>query len=63
MSVRQAIWQAYLSKADRTAAGPLEKAAQGATTASLLREFRDQIYPVVFESPASSLPWQFLRTA
>ncbi len=43
MSVRQAIWQAYLSKADHTAAAPLEKAAQGATTANLLREFRAQI--------------------
>ncbi len=63
MSVRQAIWQAYLSKADRTAAEPLERAAQGATVASLLREFRDQIDPLVFEPPKGPLPWQFLRTA
>jgi radical SAM superfamily enzyme YgiQ (UPF0313 family) len=63
MSVRQAIWQAYLSKADRTAAEPLERAAHGATVASLLREFRDQIDPLVFEPPKGPLPWQFLRTA
>jgi len=63
MSVRQAIWQAYLSKADHTAAAPLEKAAQGATTANLLREFRAQIDPLVFEPPKGPLPWQFLRTA
>jgi radical SAM superfamily enzyme YgiQ (UPF0313 family) len=63
MSVRQATWQAYLSKADGTAAGPLEKAAQGASIASLLREFRDQIDREVFESPKGPLPWQFLRTA
>ena len=63
MSVRQAIWQAYLSKADHTAAAPLEKAAQGATTANLLREFRTQIDPLVFEPPKGPLPWQFLRTA
>ena len=63
MSVRQAIWQAFLSKADHTAAAPLEKAAQGATTANLLREFRAQIDPLVFEPPKGPLPWQFLRTA
>jgi radical SAM superfamily enzyme YgiQ (UPF0313 family) len=63
MSIRQAIWQAYLSKADHTAAEALEKAARGATVASLLREFREQIDPLVFERPEGPLPWQFLRTA
>lgn len=63
MSIRQAIWQAYLSKADHTAAEALEKAARGATTTNLLREFRDQIDPLVFAPPKGALPWQFLRTA
>jgi radical SAM superfamily enzyme YgiQ (UPF0313 family) len=62
MTVRQAIWQSYLSKADRDAADLLEAAARGQSLSSLLRQYSDRIEPLVFERPRGRLPWQFMRT-
>ncbi|MCP4200426.1 MAG: radical SAM protein [bacterium] len=63
MPVREAVWQAYITKAGSDAADVLERAAEGAGAASLLREFRRRIEPVVFErSPSGErLRWHFLR--
>ena len=63
MSVRQAIWQTYITKAGPDAAEALEAAAAGMPLSALLREFAERIEPEVFERAEGRLRWQFLRTA
>ncbi len=63
MSIRQAIWQTYITKAGADAAEALEAAATGKPLSALLREFSDRIEPEVFERAEGRLRWQFLRTA
>ncbi len=62
LSIRQAVWQTYISKAGPEAAEPLERAARGQHLASLLREFHDSIAAEVFVPLAGDLRWHFLRT-
>lgn len=64
MSIRQAVWQTFLSKAGSDASDILEDAARGQTTAMLLRRYADRIEPLVFEHSGTGrrLPWQFMRT-
>jgi radical SAM superfamily enzyme YgiQ (UPF0313 family) len=61
LSIRQAHWQTYLSKAGAEAALPLERAARGQHLASVLREFERQIRPVVFQRIDGECRWHFLR--
>lgn len=61
MSIRQAIWQGYISKAGSDAADILESAAAGEGLSSLLRRYEARIRPVVFEPGRGPLPWQFMR--
>lgn len=63
MPVREAVWQAYLSKAGSDAADVLERAASGVGVNRLLRQYRDRIDPEVFERRPSGqrLRWHFLR--
>jgi radical SAM superfamily enzyme YgiQ (UPF0313 family) len=61
MSIRQAIWQSYLTKAGAEAAEVLEQAAAGEPLSALLRKYAHQIEPVVFERAEGHLPWQFMR--
>ncbi len=61
MSVRQAIWQTYISRAGSEAAEMLELAASGETVASLLRRFRERVRPEVFEPMPGRLRWHFMR--
>ncbi len=63
MSIRQAIWQSYITKAGADAAEPLEAAAAGMPLSALLREFADRIEPEVFARAEGRLRWQFLKTA
>jgi radical SAM superfamily enzyme YgiQ (UPF0313 family) len=65
MSIRQAIWQTFLSKAGSDAADILEAAARGETTAWLLRHYAKRIEPLVFGHAEAGvrLPWQFMKTA
>ncbi|HXT50088.1 MAG TPA: radical SAM protein [Thermoanaerobaculia bacterium] len=62
LSIRQAVWQTYISKAGPEAADLLERAARGQHLASLLREFSDRIAPEVFVPLEGDLRWHFLRT-
>jgi radical SAM superfamily enzyme YgiQ (UPF0313 family) len=62
LSIRQAVWQTYISKAGPQAADLLERAARGQHLASLLREFADRIAPEVFVPLEGDLRWHFLRT-
>jgi radical SAM superfamily enzyme YgiQ (UPF0313 family) len=63
MSIRQAIWQTYITKAGAEAAEALETAAAGKPLSALLRQFADRIEPEVFARAEGRLRWQFLRTA
>ncbi len=63
MSIRQAIWQSYISKAGSDAADILEAAAAGMDLSSLLRTYADRIEPLVFERSEGRLPWHFMRSA
>ncbi len=63
MSIRQAIWQTYITKAGAEAAEALEAAAAGTPLSALLRRFGDRIEPEVFARAEGRLRWQFLRTA
>ncbi|RMH17750.1 MAG: radical SAM protein [Acidobacteria bacterium] len=61
MSVRQAVWQTYLSRAGRDAADALERVARGQHVASILRDFADRIHPEVFKPQPRRLRWHFMR--
>ena len=63
MSIRQAIWQSFVSKADSAAADILESAADGMDLSTLLRTYADRIEPLVFERSEGHLPWHFMRSA
>lgn len=61
MSIRQAVWQTYISRAGSEAAEMLELAADGESVASLLRRFEDRVRPEVFEPIEGPLRWHFMR--
>ena len=63
MSVRQSIWQTYISKAGPEATEPLIRVARGQALSAVLREFRGQIHDQVFIRQEGHLDWQFMRTA
>ena len=61
ISIRQAIWQTYITKAGSDAADALERAARGEPVAKILRELDERIRPVVFEPVEGVCRWHFLR--
>ncbi|HVT15897.1 MAG TPA: radical SAM protein [Thermoanaerobaculia bacterium] len=63
ISVRQAVWQTYISKAGSDAAEALEHAARGEHLTSLLRRFEQRIHPEVFHHLEGDLRWHFMRQA
>jgi radical SAM superfamily enzyme YgiQ (UPF0313 family) len=62
ISIRQAIWQTYISKAGSDAADAIERAARGEPLSSVLREFDHVIRPQVFQPIEGSCRWHFMRT-
>jgi len=62
MSVRQAVWQTYISKGGPEAADAIEEAAHGEPLSRILRRHAGQIRPEVFEPQQGELRWHFLRT-
>jgi radical SAM superfamily enzyme YgiQ (UPF0313 family) len=62
MSIRQAIWQTYISKGGVEAADAIERAARGEHLSSLLRELAPRLDTEVFQPMAGDLRWHFLRT-
>jgi|CXWL01.1.fsa_nt_gi radical SAM superfamily enzyme YgiQ (UPF0313 family) len=62
MSIRQAVWQSYISKAGAEATEPLVRVARGAHLATVLREFAPQIQAEVYQPQAGDLRWHFMRT-
>jgi radical SAM superfamily enzyme YgiQ (UPF0313 family) len=61
MSIRQAIWQTYLSKGGLETADAIERRAHGAPLSAVLREFRARIHPEVYRRLDGDLRWHFLR--
>ncbi len=62
ISIRQAIWQTYITKAGSGAAEALVRAARGEHLASILRDFGPTIRPEVFQPVEGACRWHFMRT-
>ncbi len=63
MSIKQAIWQAWLSKGGPEVADGIEAAVAGETVASLLRRFEPEIDATVYRYLDGDLAWHFMRAA
>lgn len=63
VSVREAVWQTYISKAGSDAADALEAAARGEHLSTLLRRFESKIQSEVFRPIEGDLRWHFMRQA
>lgn len=63
VSIREAVWQTYISKAGSDAAEALEHAARGEHLSALLRRFESRIRPEVFQPMEGDLRWHFMRQA
>jgi radical SAM superfamily enzyme YgiQ (UPF0313 family) len=62
-SVRQAVWQTYLSRAGVDAADAIERVARGEPLAWVMRELAHRIHPEVYLPFPRHLRWHFLRMA
>jgi radical SAM superfamily enzyme YgiQ (UPF0313 family) len=63
VSVRQAVWQTYISRAGSNAAGPIAAMAAGMPLSQVLRTYREQIHPEVFERFEGHCRWHFMQQA
>lgn len=63
ISVRQAVWQTYISKAGSSAAAALEEAARGVPLTAVLQRFAPAIRAEVFRHLEGDLRWHFMRQA
>ncbi len=61
VSVRQAIWQTFISRAGSEASEPIEKMAQGMSLSQVLRTYEEQIRPEVFERFEGHCRWHFMQ--
>jgi radical SAM superfamily enzyme YgiQ (UPF0313 family) len=61
ISVREAVWQTYISKAGTDAAEALEQAARGEPLTALLHRFAPRIHAEVFRHLEGDLRWHFMR--
>ena len=62
VSIRQALWQTYISRAGSQAAPAIERAARGEPLSAVLRSLRDRLGPEVFTRLDGDLPWHFMKT-
>ena len=58
ISIREAVWQAYLSRAGSEASVELEQMAGGESLGSVLRRSRDRIAARVHSPLRGELPWR-----
>ncbi|HVT59995.1 MAG TPA: radical SAM protein [Thermoanaerobaculia bacterium] len=63
ISVREAVWQTYISKAGSDAAPALEEAARGAHLSAVLHRHQPRIHAEVFRHLDGDLRWHFMRQA
>ena len=62
MSIRQAIWQTYISKGGADVGDALARVAGGESLSRVLRTERATIHPEVFQPMEGRLRWHFMRT-
>jgi hypothetical protein len=64
MPVGEAVWEAYLAKADESAAEVLEEAAAGTPVRRLLKTYKSRIdavvRPTLIPGKDTSAPWSFI---
>jgi radical SAM superfamily enzyme YgiQ (UPF0313 family) len=60
-SVKQAVWQTYISKAGSDAAEAIEAVARGESVSSLLHRLAPKIHPEVYHRQDGDLRWHFMR--
>ncbi|MFL6195713.1 MAG: B12-binding domain-containing radical SAM protein [Thermoanaerobaculia bacterium] len=63
VSVRQGVWQTYISKAGSDAAEAIEAAARGESINSILHRLAPRIHPEVYSRLEGDLRWHFMRQA
>jgi len=61
VSVRQGIWQTYISKAGSDAAEAIEAAAKGEPINAILHRLAPKIHPEVYSRQEGDLRWHFMR--
>ena len=61
VSVRQAVWQTFISRAGTGASEPIEKMARGISLSQVLRTYEEQIRPEVFERFEGHCRWHFMQ--
>ena len=61
LSIREAIWQTYLSKGGVEAGAAIERVARGESVPAVVRELRDRVHPEVYRRLDGDLRWHFLR--
>jgi radical SAM superfamily enzyme YgiQ (UPF0313 family) len=61
LSIREAIWQTYLSKGGVEAGAAIERVARGEAVPAVVRELRDRVHPEVYRRLDGDLRWHFLR--
>src|SRR5947199_10215748 len=61
VSVRQGIWQTYISKAGSDAAEAIEAAAKGEPVNAILHRLAPKIHPEVYRRLDGDLRWHFMR--
>ncbi|MCB1035827.1 MAG: radical SAM protein [Acidobacteria bacterium] len=61
-SLRQAVWQTYISRAGQDAAEAIERHARGQHLSSILRDFGSRIHPEVYVPFEGDLRWHFMAT-
>ena len=61
LSIRQAVWQTFISRAGPEAADAIEAVACGTPLSQVLRDHAATVAPAVFAAQPAELPWHFLR--
>jgi radical SAM superfamily enzyme YgiQ (UPF0313 family) len=62
MSIREAIWQTYLSRGGSEAGEAIERRARGERLSAILRDLRPEVMRDVFTYFDGDLRWQFMAT-
>jgi radical SAM superfamily enzyme YgiQ (UPF0313 family) len=62
VSIRQALWQTYISRAGSEGADAIERMARGEPLSAVLRSLGDRLEPEVFTRLEGELRWHFMRT-
>ena len=62
MSIRQAVWQTYISRGGANVADALERMASGTRLSAVLRQFGPRVDAEVYRYLEGDLRWHFMTT-